>query len=154
MIKTASSLAEHKAVIVFRHNCMKKQFSSQLWVDEAVEHRMMNSKVFMAFCPTTGELVGSAEIFNVGRQRGAHYLQNLVVSESYRRRGVAAALLQTIILHGTGDIYLDVDRDNEAALALYAKFGFIEHRTRWRQWLHYFVINSRKLMIRKSDQKD
>ena len=86
MIKTASSLAEHKAVIVFRHTCMKKQYSSQLWADEAVEHRMVNSKVFMAFCPTTGELVGSAEIFNVGRQRGAHYLQNLVVSESYRRQ--------------------------------------------------------------------
>lgn len=149
-IRTASSLEEHKSVIIFRHNCMKKQFISHLWLDDEVQHRSLNSKVFMAFCPQTGDLVGSAEIFNIDRRR-AHYLQNLVVSESHRRCGVANALLNEIILTRTGDLHLDVDRDNEAALALYSKMGFVEHYTGWRKWLQHFVVNSRKHMIRKRD---
>ena len=152
-IVAASSVSEHKAVIQFRHSCLKKQFCPHLWADEAVQLRSLDSKVFMAFCPSSGELIGSAEILNVDRRHGTHYLQNVIVDKHHRRRGVANALLNAVI-HETGDLHLDVDRDNVAALELYAKCGFVEEHTIWRKWLQYFVTSSRKHMIRKRDQKD
>jgi ribosomal-protein-alanine acetyltransferase len=50
---------------------------------------------------------------------------NLAVSERYRRRGIASALLRHE-LQKPGAHFLEVRESNTAALALYRKFGFEE----------------------------
>jgi ribosomal protein S18 acetylase RimI-like enzyme len=49
---------------------------------------------------------------------------------AYRRRGLARRIVEAIASHAHGrgarDLYLQVERDNEAALALYDQLGFVE----------------------------
>ncbi|MBU0691933.1 ribosomal protein S18-alanine N-acetyltransferase [bacterium] len=56
------------------------------------------------------------------------HILNLAVSERFRRRGLAAALMSFLIKSGqkkkSRDMYLEVRASNDAARALYAKFGF------------------------------
>jgi ribosomal-protein-alanine N-acetyltransferase len=55
---------------------------------------------------------------------------NLVVAAGARRQGVGRLLLSTTLVRaralGAGSMFLEVARDNEAALALYDEFGFIQ----------------------------
>jgi GNAT superfamily N-acetyltransferase len=57
-------------------------------------------------------------------------LQNVYVAESHRRRGIAAALSEAaedaVRARGLTRIALDVDVENAAARALYAKLGYRE----------------------------
>jgi ribosomal protein S18 acetylase RimI-like enzyme len=56
------------------------------------------------------------------------WLEDLYVEQGARRRGLGAALVAAAIerasAHGCGRIELDVNEDNEAALALYEAMGF------------------------------
>jgi N-acetylglutamate synthase len=49
---------------------------------------------------------------------------------AYRRRGLAGRIVEAIASHahqrGARDLYLQVERDNEAAVALYDQLGFVE----------------------------
>lgn len=62
------------------------------------------------------------------------HILNLAVSERFRRKGLAAVLMTFLIDSGkkkkSRDMYLEVRTSNEAALALYAKFGFSPLGTR------------------------
>jgi len=53
---------------------------------------------------------------------------NIATNPAQRRKGLAAALLQTVFSEGKSQgaerILLEVRRSNEAAIALYQKFGF------------------------------
>jgi ribosomal-protein-alanine acetyltransferase len=57
-------------------------------------------------------------------------LENIVVSETVRRRGLAALLLGELIAHarteGSSSIFLEVRDSNQSARALYRKIGFEE----------------------------
>jgi ribosomal-protein-alanine N-acetyltransferase len=59
---------------------------------------------------------------------GEVHINNLAVHPEYRRRGVAERLLEAILEQaeraGAGLALLEVRPSNEAALALYRKFGF------------------------------
>ena len=64
---------------------------------------------------------------------GAHWagLTAIEVAPAYRRRGLAAAVTTALIAHaaqrGADRVFLQVEDDNEAALALYRRLGFITH---------------------------
>ena len=57
-------------------------------------------------------------------------LENIVVTDAFRRRGVGTRLLQEFIAHahaeGRGGIFLEVRESNQSARALYRKVGFEE----------------------------
>jgi ribosomal-protein-alanine N-acetyltransferase len=54
----------------------------------------------------------------------------IVVARSWRGRGVGRDLLREHLsratLSGARAVFLEVDRDNAAAIALYARFGFVK----------------------------
>lgn len=51
---------------------------------------------------------------------------NLAVDPSWRRRGVASALLTAVAERAHGVIFLEVAEPNAAAIALYRKHGWVE----------------------------
>jgi [ribosomal protein S18]-alanine N-acetyltransferase len=69
--------------------------------------------------------------FLVARRVGAEWeLENIVVAEGVRRRGVATLLLDKLVAHARAEqgsgIFLEVRASNEGARALYRKAGFEE----------------------------
>jgi len=78
---------------------------------------------------------GQLQAFLVARFSAAECeLENLVVANQYRRRGLASQLLRTLVAsgrqHNLERILLEVRESNQAARALYAKFGFKENGRR------------------------
>ncbi len=77
-------------------------------------------------------------------RRGADTAEMLTiaVTPALRRKGVGAALLArhlaTLAAEGANSLFLEVETDNRAALALYRRFGFLE-------------IGERKAYYRKAD---
>lgn len=61
-------------------------------------------------------------------------IMNIAVSEDQRKKGVATAILASLIetasKKGCGAITLEVASDNEKAISLYRKFGFVPVGTR------------------------
>ena len=69
--------------------------------------------------------------FLVARRVDAEWeLENIVVAETVRRRGVAKRLLDELIAHARAErgngIFLEVRESNQSARALYRKVGFDE----------------------------
>jgi ribosomal-protein-alanine N-acetyltransferase len=68
------------------------------------------------------------------------HLNNLAVAPAWRRAGVASSLL-TAVLHeaarlGARAVTLEVRRSNDAALSVYARFGFHVRGVRPRYYSH------------------
>jgi len=67
------------------------------------------------------------------------FIDELFILKSHRGRGLGRAAMQLLEAacreHGVNALHLEVERDNDAATALYRKFGFEEHdrllMTRW-----------------------
>ncbi|KAJ1402219.1 acyl-CoA N-acyltransferase [Ochromonadaceae sp. CCMP2298] len=86
---------------------------------------------FIAF-DFQGRVSGCAELLKVRDRRllfqsDAYYLQNVCTARAHRRRGVADRLLQevkSVVTHTHRPLVLEVDRTNQAAIALYKKHGF------------------------------
>ena len=79
----------------------------------------------------TGKVVGYAGLLVVADEG---YITNVAVLPEYRRRGVAARLLQVFCDFAAGQklafLTLEVRPSNEAAIALYTGFGFTERGRR------------------------
>jgi [ribosomal protein S18]-alanine N-acetyltransferase len=78
---------------------------------------------------------GELQAFLVARFSAAECeLENLVVADGYRRRGLASQLLQALIEiareRNLQRVLLEVRESNQAARALYAKRGFQENGRR------------------------
>ena len=78
---------------------------------------------------------GQLQAFLVARFSAAECeLENLVVANQYRRRGLASQLLRALVAsgrqHNLERILLEVRESNQAARALYIKFGFKENGRR------------------------
>ncbi len=87
-----------------------------------------------------GALVGNVSVYPASYPRalGATWiLANVAVHPRYRGRGIAGRLvdagLEMIRQRGGARVILQVNYDNEAALRLYARRGFIYERA-WRAW--------------------
>ncbi len=64
------------------------------------------------------------------RRRGSAFLATIAVRDDFRGRGIARALVETLIDIAANDLglpelSLEVERDNEAAIALYDGLGFL-----------------------------
>ncbi len=76
----------------------------------------------------------------IGQARGMHHLQpdratelyidNLGVTPSHQRNGVATALMKALIEAGTGDevedVWLGTEQDNDQAVGFYRSMGLLE----------------------------
>lgn len=62
------------------------------------------------------------------------HITNIAVHPRHRRRGVASKILDTLLLaairDNIRDVTLEVRKGNEAAIALYASYGFVVEGTR------------------------
>jgi GNAT superfamily N-acetyltransferase len=78
---------------------------------------------------------------NGAHSNGAHWagLTAIEVDPDYRRRGLGAAVTTALITHaaqrGARRVFLQVEDDNQAALALYRRLGFTTHHA-----YHYRVV--------------
>jgi RimJ/RimL family protein N-acetyltransferase len=78
------------------------------------------------------EIVGSLSVNRKNRKRMAHAVWfGMSIREVWRGRGLGSALLQRVVdwaeaEPGVLKISLDVFADNERAIGLYRKFGFVE----------------------------
>ena len=77
-----------------------------------------------------GKIVGGLVAYELDKfeqERREIYIYDLAVEESYRRRGVATALIQHLReiarQRGAWVIYVQADYGDEAAIALYTKLG-------------------------------
>jgi ribosomal protein S18 acetylase RimI-like enzyme len=86
--------------------------------------RMMRSLGPIAFAATVGEVgVGFGIV-----ERGWIGYYGIGTAAHARRQGVGSAIMQVLtaraVDHGATDAYLQVDRDNDVAQAMYAELGF------------------------------
>ena len=103
-------------------------------------------------------LVGTVEIstksqFLLGWGEPAYlYVSNLAIQETYRRQGIATALLRECDdlaqSWGFQSIYLHVLEDNQAARQLYRAAGY-QVEAVLGDWLSQFLGRSRRLLMRK-----
>jgi ribosomal-protein-alanine acetyltransferase len=66
---------------------------------------------------------------------------NLAVDQQARRQGVAGGLIEEFLGVADGDVYLEVRESNQAARALYGRWGFSEEGLR-RGYYHRPVENA------------
>lgn len=97
------------------------------WSDESLAAELSNPLAVFLVALCDGEIagyVGMTQVIDEG------YLANLAVTERFRRRGVAKALLGELIRlakeHDLSFITLEVRRSNEVARRLYENFDFDE----------------------------
>ncbi|KAA1475721.1 acyl-CoA N-acyltransferase [Dentipellis sp. KUC8613] len=68
------------------------------------------------------------------------YIAMLSVSKSWRKRGIASALVRHSIgamkADGVEEVVLETEHDNAAALALYASLGFVREKRLYRFYLN------------------
>ena len=101
---------------------------------DAYLDQLLNRDAFIALVALEGEnLVGGLaayELHKFEQERSEIYIYDLAVSASHRRRGVATALidqLQPIARDcGAWVIYVQADRGDAPAVALYSKLGVRE----------------------------
>lgn len=67
-------------------------------------------------------------------------VMNLAVAPEYRRKGIGRSLMQALteVLHmqGMESLFLEVRASNEAAIALYNEFGFVQVGTRKKYYVN------------------
>ena len=87
-----------------------------------------------------GTIIGNVSIIPFPHHGHTEYLiANVAVLPAWRRKGVARALTRHAVAylrqHGHYRIWLQVNQQNEAAIALYHGLGFIDHccRTTWHR---------------------
>lgn len=95
---------------------------------------LLASPAFVALVAVAdGTVVGGLaayELTKFEQERREVYIYDLAVRAAFRRRGIATALIERLRLHakarGAYVIYVQADLVDEAAIALYGKFGVRE----------------------------
>jgi ribosomal protein S18 acetylase RimI-like enzyme len=98
-----------------------------LWADERFQMTLQQNYIFGAFIDT--ELVASSAFFTLNNIKTKHkgVIWGVYVKPNYRKIGIAATLLQTLIQHAKQHViqlHLSVTAHNLAAIKFYEKFGF------------------------------
>lgn len=110
--------------------------SEELWAARLADFCQPDRQDLMLSAELHGEVVGSAGLHPAGtalRRRHVMHL-GLSVAREFQRRGVGSALLAAICDYadhwaGVLRLELTVYADNEPAIALYRKFGFVVEGT-------------------------
>ncbi len=93
--------------------------------------RLLGNKDFVALAAMqAGEVIGGLvayELVKFEQERSEYYIYDLAVREGSRRCGVATALIQELqriaAANAAQVIFIQADRGDEAAIALYSKLG-------------------------------
>ena len=95
------------------------------WSRESFWEEASQEAAYYLLALDDGEVIGYVGVWLLG---GEGHITNVAVAPERRRRGIARALILGLmkISHGRGvrSMTLEVRPSNEAALALYKKFGF------------------------------
>ena len=106
---------------------LERQCFSQPWSVAALEEELYNPQAsFLVAEDEEGGVLGYAGLHAVLDEG---YIDNIAVEPQARRHGVASALLEVFCRFGEerlAFLTLEVRASNEAAIALYRKFGFRE----------------------------
>jgi aminoglycoside 3-N-acetyltransferase I len=96
--------------------------------------RLLGSDHFIALAALKdGSVVGGIaayELQKFERERSEIYIYDLAVAQTHRRKGIATALIQELkkiaAAHGAYVIFVQADRGDAPAIALYTKLGVRE----------------------------
>lgn len=106
---------------------LERQCFSEPWSQAALEEELFNPQAsFLVAEDSRGAVLGYAGLHAVLDEG---YIDNVAVEPDARRHGVASALLDVFCRFGRerlAFLSLEVRASNEAAIALYEKFGFQE----------------------------
>lgn len=104
---------------------IERECFSRPWTEEGLSAELSNNTAHFLAARNDSDVVGYMG-FHAILDEG--YVANIAVLPQYRRMGVAAALLNEAIKRsgelGLSFLSLEVRCSNEAAIALYEKFGF------------------------------
>jgi ribosomal-protein-alanine N-acetyltransferase len=81
---------------------------------------------YLAYDLLVADVEGKIAGFLVSRPLGSGEVEilNLAVAPEWRRRGIAKALIQTLLSESPSFIYLELRESNGAAFSLYKSLGF------------------------------
>ncbi|MFD2239185.1 GNAT family N-acetyltransferase [Aureimonas populi] len=119
----------------YRHGTMRLPFETQEMVEKRLFDRAGDTTLLLV-AELDGAVLGSAGLTRWTGRRSHVGLLGIGVDEAHRRRGIGRALMAALIdtadnWFGLRRIELEVNVDNEAAIALYTSLGFeIEGRER------------------------
>ena len=124
-VKIIPMSAEHlDALASLERICFSRPWSRQMLADE-LDNQC--AAFLAALEPETEKVIGYAGLL-VAADEG--YITNVAVDPSRRRQGVAAQLLRVFVDFARANplavLTLEVRPSNQAAIALYQGFGFIE----------------------------
>lgn len=105
--------------------------SSARWKKHFFETELETTFAIFIIAEYNGKIIGYAIAWNI---KGEIQLNNIAVSPSFRRKGIASKLLQYIINlledEGAHKIYLEVMETNTVGRIFYKNFGFFENGKR------------------------
>ena len=98
---------------------------------DAYLQRLLRSETFIALAASkAGEVVGGLAAYVLEKfeqERAEVYIYDLAVADGHRREGVATALIEALrkvaAARGAYVIFVQADRGDDAAIALYTKLG-------------------------------
>ena len=96
--------------------------------------RLLDSDYFIALAALkSGKVVGGLTAYELKKfeqERSEIYIYDLAVAVAHRREGIATALIQELkklaAARGASVIFVQADRDDAAAIAMYSKLGIRE----------------------------
>lgn len=102
---------------------IEKRCFSNPWSETAVNAELENhcSEIYIAL--VDGTAAGYANIYTVLDEMD---IVRVAVLPEYRRQGVAAGILKTVLAEKQGTVYLDVRESNHPAISLYKSLGFVD----------------------------
>ena len=126
--------AMREALRVFAHAFDEEEnFFSAPPSDDYLIDLLSNAGFVLLAASVDGEIVGALSAYELKkyeRERSEFYIYDLAVAEPFRRRGVATALIEALkpIAAAAGGwvIFVQADRVDEPAVALYRKLGVEE----------------------------
>ena len=100
---------------------------SHPWSKQSLEEELNNETSLFLVAKEENEVIGYIGM-SIVIDEG--YIFNVAVRESYRKKGVATALINELVTYGKKNnfsfITLEVRESNLPAISLYSKFGFIK----------------------------
>ena len=102
---------------------IEKRCFSNPWSETAVNAELENhcSEIYIALVDCTA--AGYANIYTVLDEMD---IVRVAVLPEYRRQGIAAEILKTVLAEKQGTVYLDVRESNHPAISLYKSLGFVD----------------------------
>lgn len=102
---------------------IEKRCFSNPWSETAINAELENhcSEIYIAL--VDGTAAGYANIYTVLDEMD---IVRVAVLPEYRRQGIAAEILKTVLAEKQGTVYLDVRESNYPAISLYKSLGFVD----------------------------